>query len=62
MDWVGSVVDELSKDRYWITEPRRDLLQRIAGYSRPFTAEQVYADVRGAGRSTNIPATRVMTW
>lgn len=51
MDWVGSVVGELGKERYRITEARRDLLHRISEYARPFTAEQVYADVQQAGQS-----------
>jgi Fur family transcriptional regulator, ferric uptake regulator len=51
MDWVDSVVDELSNERHRITEPRKDLLRRIAAYSRPFTAEQVYADTQDAGKT-----------
>ncbi len=56
MDWVGSIVAELSKEGHRITEPRKDLLRRMAAYPLPFTAEQLYADVQGPpkpiGRAT----------
>lgn len=56
MDWVGSVIGTLTDERYRITEPRKHLLRRVAAYRTPFTAEQLYADTRGAdgsvGRAT----------
>src|SRR5687767_15068074 len=56
MDWVMEVVRELSLEGHRITEPRKNVLRRIAGYTHPFSAEQVYADVRQSndaiGRAT----------
>ena len=56
MDWVGTIVSELSAEGHRITGARKNLLRRLAGYSEPFTAEQVYADVRkdeeAIGRAT----------
>jgi Fur family ferric uptake transcriptional regulator len=56
MGWIDGVIDTLAEERHRITEPRRNLLQMVAGYRSPFTAEQLYADVRDAhpsiGRAT----------
>jgi Fur family ferric uptake transcriptional regulator len=56
MSWVEAVVEQLGKEGHRITEPRRDLLRRIARFGRPFTAEQLYAEVqqlpRPIGRAT----------
>ena len=49
MDWVDSIVNELSREGHRITAPRKKLLQRIVGYRHPFSAEQVYADVQQDG-------------
>ncbi len=56
MDWVNTIVSELSAEGHRITEPRRKLLRRLTGYTQPFSAEQVYADVQNdaetIGRAT----------
>lgn len=56
MDWVNTVVNELSAEGHRITEPRKKLLRRLTGYTQPFSAEQVYADVQkdaeAIGRAT----------
>jgi Fe2+ or Zn2+ uptake regulation protein len=46
---VETVVRDLTEERYRITASRRSLLRRIAAYTRPFTAEQLYADIRAGG-------------
>ncbi len=51
MEWVEGIVEDLSQQGHRITEPRKDLLRRLKGYVRPFTAEQVYADVQQAGQT-----------
>jgi len=56
MDWVNEIVRELSAEGHRITEPRRRLLRRIAGYTLPFSAEELYAVVQQSddsiGRAT----------
>jgi Fur family transcriptional regulator, ferric uptake regulator len=56
MDWATTIAKQLSAEGHRITEPRKQLLRRIGGYSVPFTAEQVFADVQAAeepiGRAT----------
>ena len=49
MHWVDTVVGELSAEGHRITEPRKNLLRRIVGYTRPFTAEELYTGVQQAG-------------
>lgn len=49
MEWVTTIVKELSLEGHRITEPRKSLLQHISKYALPFTAEQVYADVKEGG-------------
>src|SRR5918997_2369438 len=51
MDWVEAICSDLTKQGHRITEPRKDLLRRLMGYVRPFTAEQVYADSQQAGHT-----------
>lgn len=56
MDWANEIVKELSAEGHRITEPRKSLLRRIAKYTQPFSAEQLYADVQQSndaiGRAT----------
>ncbi len=49
MSWTDDIITTLSLERHRITEPRKSLLRRIANYPRPFTAEQLFADVQAAG-------------
>lgn len=49
VDWVESVLCTLSEERHRITGPRKSLLRCIVGYTQPFTAEQVYADMHDSG-------------
>lgn len=51
MDWVDGVTAMLSEERHRITEPRKSLLHRIVRYRQPFTAEQLYTDVRESDKS-----------
>lgn len=51
MSWVESIITTLSHEGYRITEPRKSLLRRVAQYTNPFTAEQVYSDLCSAGES-----------
>jgi Fur family ferric uptake transcriptional regulator len=49
MSWVDKVLKELSARGYRVTEPRRAILERIAQYHQPFSAEQLFKDVGGEG-------------
>ena len=56
MKWADAVIGELSIEGHRITEPRKRLLRRIATYTHPFSAEELYASVQQAddsiGRAT----------
>ena len=49
MSWVDKVLKDLSARGYRVTEPRRAILERIAQYHQPFSAEQLFKDVGGEG-------------
>ena len=56
MAWMEKVLTHLSEKGHRVTEPRRALLERIAQYHQPFSAEQLFRDVGGdsgpIGRAT----------
>lgn len=56
MTWVEKVLSHLSNQGHRVTSPRRALLERIAQYQHPFSAEQLFKDVGGEhgtiGRAT----------
>ncbi len=56
MPWVDKVLTYLSQQGHRVTGPRRTILDRIAQYSQPFSAEQLFKDVGGEagpiGRAT----------
>jgi Fur family ferric uptake transcriptional regulator len=56
MPWVEKVLTHLSDGGHRVTEPRRAILDRIAQYQQPFSAEQLFRDVNGdngaIGRAT----------
>src|SRR5262249_46158641 len=45
MSWVDKVLGHLSAGGHRVTEPRRAILERIAQYHQPFSAEQLFRDV-----------------
>jgi Fur family transcriptional regulator, ferric uptake regulator len=49
MSWVDKVLKDLSARGYRVTEPRRAILERIAQYHQPFSAEQLFKDAGGEG-------------
>jgi len=56
MPWVEKVLTQLSAHGHRVTEPRRAILERIAQYHQPFSAEQLFKDLGGEagpiGRAT----------
>jgi Fur family ferric uptake transcriptional regulator len=54
--WVEKVLTHLSAQGHRVTGPRRTILERIAEYNQPFSAEQLFRDLggdeRGIGRAT----------
>jgi Fur family ferric uptake transcriptional regulator len=56
MPWVEKVLTHLSAHGHRVTEPRRAILERIAQYHQPFSAEQLFKDLGGEagpiGRAT----------
>jgi Fur family transcriptional regulator, ferric uptake regulator len=56
MGWVDKVLGHLSAQGHRVTAPRRMILERIAQYTQPFSAEQLFKDVGGddgpIGRAT----------
>lgn len=56
MTWVEKVLTHLSDQGHRVTSPRRAILDRIAQYNQPFSAEQLFKDVGGEagpiGRAT----------
>jgi Fur family ferric uptake transcriptional regulator len=56
MTWVEKVLSHLSDQGHRVTSPRRAILERIAQYNHPFSAEQLFKDVGGEsgpiGRAT----------
>jgi Fur family ferric uptake transcriptional regulator len=55
--WMAAVRDAWHAEGLRATEPRTRVLQTIARYTTPFSAEQLYADLRGqseahTGRAT----------
>jgi Fur family ferric uptake transcriptional regulator len=51
MSWVDKVLSNLSARGHRVTEPRRAILERIAQYHQPFSAEQLFRDVGGDNSS-----------
>ena len=49
MSWVDKVLKDLSGRGYRVTEPRRAIMERIAQYHQPFSAEQLFKDAGGEG-------------
>ena len=49
MSWVDKVLKDLSARGYRVTEPRRAIMERIAQYHQPFSAEQLFKDAGGEG-------------
>lgn len=45
MSWVERVLSALSADGHRVTAPRRIILDRIAHYTQPFSAEQLWLDL-----------------
>lgn len=56
MAWVEKVIAHLSAQGHRVTSPRRSILERIAQYAQPFSAEQLFKDMGGdagpIGRAT----------
>lgn len=49
MSWCEHVLIDLSAAGHRVTEPRRQILEHILRYRQPFTAEELVADLAGAG-------------
>ncbi|MCU0491675.1 MAG: transcriptional repressor [Chloroflexaceae bacterium] len=49
--WVRTVRSSWQNAGHRMTEPRTRVLERIAGYTTPFTAEQLYADLQADGHA-----------
>lgn len=47
MSWTERVLASLSAKGHRVTGPRRTILERIAQYSQPFNAEQLWLDLGG---------------
>jgi Fur family ferric uptake transcriptional regulator len=48
--WLREVRAAWQSDGLRATEPRQRVIQTIARYGTPFTAEQLYADLKGEGQ------------
>ena len=51
MSWIAKVLDHLSAQGHRVTGPRRTILERIADYQHPFSAEQLFKDLGGEAGS-----------
>ena len=51
MSWIAKVLDRLSAQGHRVTGPRRTILERIADYQHPFSAEQLFKDLGGEAGS-----------
>lgn len=49
---TDSIVQVLSSHGHRITAPRRAVIDAVLGHERPFSAEQIVAEVPSAGRAT----------
>jgi Fur family ferric uptake transcriptional regulator len=49
MSWTERVLDGLAQEGHRLTGPRRHILNFILRYAVPFTAEELIADLHGAG-------------
>ena len=49
MMWTDRVLIALSEKGHRVTGPRRAILDRIAQYTQPFSAEQLWIDLGGSG-------------
>lgn len=56
MSWTEKVLTYLSSQGHRVTGPRRTILERMAQYNQPFSAEQLFKDLGGdtgpIGRAT----------
>lgn len=49
MSWTDQVLTDLAAEGHRLTGPRRQILDYLLRYSAPFTAEELIADLHGAG-------------
>lgn len=49
LGWTDRVVQHLGEQGHRMTGPRRQILERILGYTIPFTAEELVAELQATG-------------
>ncbi|HEU4327733.1 MAG TPA: Fur family transcriptional regulator [Roseiflexaceae bacterium] len=58
MSWTERVLAALSAKGHRVTGPRRTILERIAQYTQPFSAEQLWLDLGGDAKHGTGPIGR----